>query len=453
MAESPEEDRSEELLEAVSDAIERESLDDVRALVEPLHPAEIAYLLESLPQHGRDVIWEQIEEEMHADVLAELEDEVRTGRLMQMEPGAVATAAIGLETDDAVDLLQDLPEEVVQDVLRAMDEQHRARLESAMAFPEDTAGGLMNLDTLTVRGDVSLEVVQRYLRLKGDIPTKLSGVMVVDRDNHYVGTLPIVRLITGAPETRVGEVLDTRVPAIPAMTPDSEVAKIFEQRDLIVAPVVDDEGTLLGHVFVDDVVDVIRDEGEHQLMSMAGLDEEEDMFAPAVATARKRTVWLGVNLATALLAAWVIGLFEATIEEVVALAVLMPVVASMGGIAGTQTLTVVIRGMALGQIGMSNLRWLLVKELLVGFMNSLFWALVMAGIALAWFRDGRLGAIIAVALVINLVVAALAGACIPLVLRRLAIDPALAGGVILTTVTDVIGFMAFLGLGTVFLLA
>jgi magnesium transporter len=247
--------------------------------------------------------------------------------------------------------------------------------------------------------------------------------------------------------------MEVDFPSIAATTPESEVAKLFEQRDLISAPVVDEQGRLLGRITVDDVMDVVRDEGEHSLMGMAGLNEEEDTFAPVMRTARGRALWLGVNLATALFASWVIGWFEATLQQVVALAILMPVVASMGGIAGTQALTVVIRGMALGQVGWSNVRWLVFKELMVGILNSLGWALVVGGVAIMWFGNGLLGVVVGVALVINLVAAAITGAGLPLILRSLSVDPALAGGVILTTVTDVVGFISFLGLGTIFLLA
>ncbi|NIR29785.1 MAG: magnesium transporter [Gammaproteobacteria bacterium] len=447
-----EEEHRVERLEALHDALERDALEKVRELIRDLHPAEAALLLESLPHKERDIVWEQIDEEQHTDVLAEAGDEVRASRMLQMAPEQLAAAALELDADDAVDILQDLPERVIEEVLLAMDEQNRRRLEGALVYPEDTAGGLMNIDTITVRGDVTLGVVLRFLRRKGDIPKKMESLVVVDRDNRYQGMLPITRLLTQEPQLKVVDVMDRDIKGIPATTADSEVAKLFEQRDLISAPVVDDEGVLLGHIFIDDVVDVIRNEGEHSFMSMAGLDEEVDMFAPIGITARRRSLWLGVNLATAFIAAWVIGLFEATIGQVVALAVLMPVVASMGGIAGTQTLTVVIRGMALGQLGQRNAGWLLAKELLVGLINSLFWALVVALVAVVWFDNTKLGIIVAVALVVNLVVAAISGALIPLILRRFSVDPALAGGVILTTVTDVVGFMTFLGLGTLFLL-
>ncbi len=442
---------SQELLEQLDDALEQRAYRKVRELLAVLHPAEIAQLLESLPPKEREIAWEQLDEEQHTDVLSYADDEVRSVRLAQMEPEELVAAAEDLEPDDAVDLLQDLPEPRVDEVLRAMGQQQRARIEAVLAYPEDTAGGLMNLDVLTVRKDVDLETVIRYLRVHGEIPARTDRLFVVDRDDHYEGTLRLANLITLDPERGVEEVMETNRRGIPATLPEREVALLFEQRDLISAPVVDEEGRLLGRITVDDVMDVIREEGERSVMSMAGLDEEDDIFAPVLVTSRRRMLWLGVNLGTALLASWVIGLFEATIQEVVALAILMPIVASMGGIAGTQTLTIVIRGMALGSVGQSNAGWLLYRELMVGLINSLFWAIVIAVIATLWFESTKLGIVVGAALIINQIVAAVAGAIIPLALQRLSIDPALAGGVVLTTVTDVIGFMAFLGLGALFL--
>jgi magnesium transporter len=447
------EDRHQEHLEVLSEAIEQEDLDTVKRLVDGLHPSEVALLLESLPQKERDLVWQQLDPEQHTDVLSEAEDAVRASRMVQMNAEELAAVAQDVEIDDATDILQDLPEDRIEKVLQAMDDQNRQRLESLLAYPEDTAGGLMNTDVVTVRADVNLETVIRFLRRRGEIPEKTNRLMVVDRESKYLGVLRLAALLINEPETSVHTLMDVDFPGIPADATASDVAKLFERRDLISAPVVDGAGRLIGRITVDDVVDVIRDEGEHSLMSMAGLHEDEDMFAPVLKTARGRSLWLGVNLGTALLASWVIGWFEATLQQVVALAILMPVVASMGGIAGSQALTVVIRGMALGQIGWSNARWLIYKELMVGILNSLVWAVVVGVVAFAWFGDGRLGVIVGVALVINLVVAALFGAGIPLVLRKLSIDPALAGGVILTTVTDVVGFFAFLGLGAVFLLA
>ncbi len=446
------EESHQDLLEALTDAIEDESSVEARAILSERHPAEVAQLLESIPSRDRDFVWALLTPEQHIEVLAYTEAAVRSERLRRMPPEDVAAAAQYLDTDDAVDILQDLPAPVVDKVLESMDAWDRKRIEAVLVYPEDTAGGLMNVDAMTVRGDVTLEAVLRYLRIRRKVPASMDALIVVDHNNRYQGLLALTDLLTSDPSRKVGEVMAREVDGLEPTTPATEVAKLFEQRDLISAPVVDAEGVVLGRITIDDVVDVIRDEGEHTVMSMAGLTEDEDIFAPVLTTARQRTLWLGINLATALLASWVIGLFEATIRQVVALAVLMPIVASMGGIAGSQTLTVVIRGMALGHVGSSNARLVLVKEVLVGLLTGIFWAVVVAATAGLWFESVRLGLIIGAAMEINLLVAALAGATIPIILRRLSIDPALAGGVVLTTVTDVIGFMAFLGLGTIFLL-
>jgi magnesium transporter len=299
---------------------------------------------------------------------------------------------------------------------------------------------------------VTLETVLRYLRMRGEIPEKTDALFVVNRHDRYLGVLHLSRLLTEDPERTVGEVMDTDVEGIAPGTPATEVASLFQDRDLVSAAVVaDDGGQLLGRITVDDVVDVIRDEAEHSVMSMAGLDEDADMFAPVVPSARRRGVWLGINLVTAFLAAWVVGLFEATIQQIVALAVLMPIVASMGGVAATQTLTLIVRGLALGQIERANARWLLTKEIAVALLNGLAWATVVGFVAWLWFGQWRLAAVIFAAMVVNLVAAALAGVTVPLALKRFGVDPAVAGGVIVTTVTDVIGFASLLGLGTLML--
>ena len=451
MAEQYEDSTPETQPGRILDALGRGDLAGVRAALGDLHPADIALLLESLPAEERDEIWGCLDGALRAEVFAEVEDAVRTPRMLQMDSAALAAIAREVDDDDAADILQDLPEPVIEEVLEALDGQERDRLQSILAYPEDTAGGLMNLDVVTVRADVSVEVVHRYLRRRAEIPEKTNRLFVVDRENRYLGEIRLADLLTGRPERQVAELMLPRPGAIDATTPAHEVARLFEQRNLISAPVVDGSGRLIGRVTVDDVVDVIRDEGEHSLLGMVGLNEEEDLFAPVLASSRRRAVWLGINLATALLAAWVIGWFEATIQQLVALAVLMPVVASMGGVAGIQTLTIVIRGMALGQVALRNAGRLLARELAVGLLNSVGWAFVVGLIAYAWFGDPRLGVVVGCALIINLAVAALAGAGIPLLLRRLLIDPALAGGVVLTTVTDVIGFLTFLGLGALFL--
>lgn len=414
-----------------------------------LHPAEIAHLLEALPHEQRDAVWELVSPELEGDVLLHLNDDARERLIRDMDNSELLAAAEGLETDDLADILSDFPDAVTEQVLAAMNAQHRERLQAVMSYPEDTAGGLMNTDTITVRADITFDVVLRYLRRIGQIPEMTDQLIVTSRDDQYLGLMPLTDLLIKSPDTTVAEVMSREQEPIIATLPAREVARLFEKRDLISAPVVNEDGQLLGRITIDDVVDVIRDEAEHSLMSMAGLSEEDDMFAPVVTSSRRRTVWLGINLLTALLASWVIGQFDATIEKMVALAVLMPIVASMGGIAGSQTLTLVVRGMALGQVSRANARRLLNKELLVGGLNGLLWALIIASIVIAWFDDIQLGAIIAVAILINLVVAALAGATIPLALKRMGIDPALAGGVLLTTVTDVIGFFAFLGLAAI----
>lgn len=444
-------DQREPRLKRLRDALQRGTLLRVRHEVNSLHPAEIADLLESLPPPQREVVWELVAPESDGEVLVELNDEVRSNLLSGMEESELVAATEGMDLDDLADLMPELPEAVTRQVLQSMGHQDRERLRTMMAYPEDSAGGLMELDIVTVRPDVSVDVVLRYLRIRGELPQDTDVLFVVNRYDRYLGVLYITRLLTEDPSQRVSEIMDDRVAGIPADAHAGEVATLFETRDLFTAPVVSPDGRLLGRITVDDVVDVIREQADHSIMSMAGLDEEDDMFAPVVASSRRRAVWLGVNLATAFIAAWVVGLFQATIDQVVALAVLMPIVASMGGIAGSQTLTLMIRGLALGQVQDSNTRWLLVREIAVGVLNGMTWAAVVALATVLWFGSWRLGGVIAVAMVANLAVAAISGVSIPLLLKRVGVDPALAGSVVLTTVTDVVGFMAFLGLGTLIL--
>jgi magnesium transporter len=437
-------------LAALRGALEQGSMRHGHRMVNSLHPAEIASLIESLPPAKREIVWEFVDPEIEGDVLIELNEEVRAELIGGMDAEELIAATEGMEVDDLADLIGDLPETLNQRVLHSMDAQDRERLSAVMAFEEDSAGGLMNLDTVTVRPDVTLEVVHRYLRMRGELPDRTDRLFVVNRHDKYLGGLDITRLLTDDPEKTVGEVMDSAIEGIAPETPAREVAKVFEDRDLVSAPVVSD-GRLLGRITIDDVVDVIREEADHSVMSMAGLAEDEDMFAGVLTSARRRAVWLSVNLATAFLAANVVGLFEGTIEKVVALAVLMPIVASMGGIAGSQTLVLIIRGLALGQIEQSNARWLLVREIAVGLLNGAFLASLVGLAAGIWFQTWTIGLIIFAALIINLLAAALAGVGVPLVLRRVGVDPALAGGVVLTTVTDTVGFASLLGLGTLFL--
>ncbi|WP_410174029.1 magnesium transporter [Microbulbifer thermotolerans] len=421
---------------------------EVRRMLSTLTPQSVAQLLESSPPRIRQVLWKLIDHEVEGEVLQELSDDVRSQILATMDTEEMVAVMEGLDADDVADILQDLPERVMAEVLSAMSETDRARVEDVLAYDEETAGGLMDTDTISVRPNLSLDVVLRYLRRHEQLPESTDSLFVVNRKGQYIGLLPLSKLLTTAPSVTVREVVNTDVDPIPADMPDTEVARLFEKYDWITAPVVDEDNRLVGRITIDDVVDVIREDADHSLMSLAGLDEEEDTFAPVRRTARRRAVWLGINLLTALLASWVISLFQGTLDKVVALAVLMPIVASMGGVAGSQTLTVVIRGMALGQIGRSNLNWLLSRELGAAALNALLWSLVMGAITALWFNDSRIALVIVAAMVINLLTAALAGAILPVALRAMRIDPALAGGVALTTVTDVVGFLSFLGLAT-----
>lgn len=436
--------------EILIERLEADDLEQVRSMLEAFHPSEIADLLESLPGRSRRLLWALIDSKVEGDVLSDVQDAVRVGLLERMQPGEVAEVAKGLDTDDAADILQDLPEDVVDSVLLSMDAQNRARLESALSYPEDTAGGLMNSDVVSVRADVSLDVVARYLRQRRALPENTDSLIVVDRENRYLGVLTLADVLVNRPEDSVGAHMIEGA-GLPADTPAGEVARIFEQRDLLSAAVLDDDARLLGRITIDDVVDVIQDEAEQTVRSMAGLGED-DIFASVFASVRRRAVWLGVSLLSVFLAAWVIGRFEATLQELVALAILMPIVAGMGGIAGSQALTISVRGLALGQISRKNARSLVFKELAVGLFNGVLWASVVGLVATLWFDNRNLGMIIALAMIINLLCAALAGSMIPLALKKFGVDPAIAGGVILTTVTDVVGFMTFLGLATVFLL-
>ncbi len=433
-------------------ALESEDSLKVQDILADIHPADIAGVLEGIPPEQRHSVWHQVDPETMGEVLVEVPEAVRSDLLEDMDHSALVTAVQALETDDIADLLPELSAEVTAEILFFMDKQGRQRLDAVLSFPKDTAGGLMNVDAVTVRENITLQVVLRYLRLRGELPEYMNELYVVDRTHRLIGALQLAKILTTDPKLLVHDVMDEDTNKLTALMPDREVAAAFERYNLINAPVVDEDERLLGRITVDDVVDVIREEADHSVMAPAGLSEEVDIFAPVVRSARDRAVWLGVNLITAVIASWVIGLFEDAIEKVVALAVLMPIVASMGGNAGTQTVTLVVRGLAVGTITDANARGLLARELMVGVLNSMLWALIVALVAVAWFHNLALGLIIALAMVINLVFAALAGVAIPIAVHRLGIDPALASGVALTTVTDVVGFLAFLGLATLFLI-
>ena len=439
-------------LQLLREQLDSGGLRSARQMIQGLHPAEVAHLLESVPLRERGILWEMVDPDDEGDILVEVVDEVRDGLIKGMATEELIAATDGMELDDLADLLVDLPEAVTQQVLQSLDGQEQERLRQVLAYDEDCAGGLMNVDVVTVRPDVTLEVVTRYLRARGEMPDGTDSIFVVNRHDEYLGSLYLSRLLTTDMDTPVSNVMSTDILPIPAHTPSAEVVWEFEHRDLLSAAVVNEDYRVVGRITVDDVVDEIRDEAEHSLMSAAGLDEEDDMFAPVVKSATRRALWLGVNLCTAFLAAAVVDIFQTTLDKIVLLAVLMPVVPSMGGVAGSQSLTIITRAIALGQIDRSNARRILRKELLVGILNGVGWAVVVSAATYLWFGDWLIGGVVGAAMFINMFVAALAGFAIPLTLKRMNIDPALAGGVVLTTVTDVIGYMAFLGLGAALLL-
>ena len=452
MADLAQLDKAARQMKTLSQALDSGRLGPVRRLVNTLTPAEIGNLLESLPPAKRLMVWGLVDAEDDGEVLVHVGEEVRESLLKDMDDDEIVAAAESLDIDDLADLFDDLPDTVTETVLKSLETSDRERLEQVLSYPEDSAGRLMNPDAVTVRPDVTVDVVLRYLRLRGELPDHTDHLYVVSRRSQYLGRIALVRLITAQPDTPINELIDDSQPPIAADMSSEAVAHSFADHDWITAPVVDANNVLLGRITIDDVVDIIRYQADHNVMSMAGLDEEEDLFSPVPRASRKRALWLGINLLTAFLASWVIGRFAIALEQIVALAILMPVVASMGGIAGTQTLTLIVRGMALGQVTASNAFALLTKELLVGGFNGIVWAIVVGIAAGLWFSNLKLAFVIAAAIAINLFAAAASGVLIPMMLKRMRIDPALAGGVVLTTVTDCIGFLAFLGLGTVFLL-
>jgi magnesium transporter len=438
-------------LAALRGALREGSWRGAARMVGAMHPAEIASLIESLPPAQREVVWNFVEPEIEGDVLVEMNENVRQSLIDGMDADELLAAAENMELDDLADLVGDLPETVSLQLVKSMDHQDRERLKAVMSYEPDTAGGLMNVDTVSVRGDVTVEVVLRYLRMRRELPDKTDRLIVVDRDDRYLGTVTLTRLLTEDPDKSVGDILDPDAPRISPEISAHDVARLFQDRDLVSAAVVDAHGKLLGRITVDDVVDVISEEAAHEVLSSAGLADEEDVFAGVFPSTRRRLVWLGINLITAFLAAAVVSRFEGTIEKVAALAALMPIVASMGGIAGTQTVTLIIRGIALGQVEWVNAKWLLWKEIAVGGLNGVIWACVVGGVTILWFGTWKIAAIIAAATLINLLCAAAVGVIVPLALKRMKIDPALSAGVILTTFTDCIGFATLLGLGALFL--
>ncbi len=435
-------------IEELIEDIPLEDTVESKFLLTSLRPSEIAQVLEGSRPTTRRVIWQLLEEEDRSRVLQHLGDEVRSDFLEAMDTAQLVAAADELDTDDFADILQQLPKTISEQVLASLDASDRARVEAVLSFPEDSAGGLMNTDSITVRPRHTLELVLRYLRLRKELPPSTDALIVVNSDDHYLGMLPLAKVLTSDPSVTVREIMDSDAPALLVEQPDTEVARAFSELDLISAAVVDESGHLLGRITIDDVVDVIIEDAEEAVLGPAGLDVDEDTFAPVHRAVRRRAIWLGINLLTAFAAAAVINVFEETIVKVVALAVLMPIVASMGGIAGTQTLTLVIRGQALGQLNRRNIFWMLSREFFIAALNGLLWATLVAVAAATLFDDPILGWVIAAAMIITILVAAVAGSLLPGLLRNLGVDPAIAGGVVLTTITDVVGFFVFLGLAS-----
>lgn len=452
MAEAVRHDKTARQLRLLSDALDSGRLGPVRRLINTLAPAEIGNLLESLPPGKREVVWGLVDAEDDGEVLLHVGDEVRESLLADMDPDEIIAAVEDLDIDDLADLVEDLPDTVIDEVLKSMDRENRERLEQVLSYAEDTAGRLMNPDVVTVRADVNVDVVLRYLRLRGELPDHTDHLFVVSRRHQYLGRVSLASLVTHEDTTPINRLIDDEQPAIDVNESAEEVARQFSDHDWVSAPVVDENNILLGRITIDDVVDIIRSQAEHQALGAAGLDEEEDLFSPIKRAVRGRIVWLGINLATAFLAATVIGQFEMTLEKVVALAILMPIVAGIGGNAAVQVLTLMVRGLALGQVGPSNARILLWKEIRVALINGVLIGSIVGLIAWIWFGSALLMLVIALALVINFCAAALAGVLLPLLLKRMNVDPAVAGTVVVTAVTDVIGFFSFLGLATAILL-
>ena len=452
MAEAIRHDKTVRQLRLLSDALDSGRLGPVRRMVNALSAAEIGNLLESLPPAKRSVVWGLVDPADDGEVLVHVGDEVRESLIAEMDQDELVAAVEDLDIDDLADLVEDLPDTVIDEVLKSMDRENRERLEQVLSYDEDTAGRLMNPEVVTVRADTSVDVVLRYLRLRGELPDNTDHLYVVNKRHQLMGWVALQDLVTHESGTPVNQLIDDELESIHVDDSSEEVARRFSDNDWVSAPVVDDGNVLLGRITIDDVVDIIRDQAEHQALSAAGLDEDEDLFSPVSRAFRRRLIWLGVNLLTAFLAASVVGRFESSIQQLTALAVLMPIIAGMGGNAGTQVLTLMVRGIALGQIASSNIPTLVWKEVRVAVINGLFLGAVLGLVVLVWFRNPALAGVIAIALTVNFSFAALGGVLVPVTLKRFGFDPALAGGVILTTITDTLGFLTFLGLATLILL-
>ncbi len=433
--------------------LEKERSIGIRSKLSSLSPYEIARLLEAMEPRNREILWRMVDHEDEGEILKELVDDVRQNLIDQMDTNQIIAATQDLELDDLADILNDLPDQITDEVIRALDRQDQARLESVMSFDEDTAGGLTNPNILSIRRGLNIKGLIRYLRSLNKLPENTNYIYVINRNNEYIGSVKLVDLFNEDTEISIEQIMDTEVNPIGASSSADEVISTFQNLDLISLPVVDDKNKLLGEITVDDVVDAIQDQANSEIFNMAGLDDEDDIFAPIFVSSRRRAVWLGANLFTAFVVASAVSLFQSTIDQIVILAVLMPIVASMGGVAGNQTLILVIRGIAMGKIQSSNAIRLLTKEMMVSLVNGTFWAIIVSCFAVLLFQTTwGIGIIVGVSMLLNIFASAIAGVTIPFLLKRIGIDPALASGVMMATLTDVLGFVTFLGLATLLLL-
>jgi magnesium transporter len=425
---------------------------EVKSRIDDLHPADVAYVLEGLPLEERLFVWGQIGSEREGEILLEVADAVRDTLLADMDSAEIVAAAQNLDADEIADLAPDLPDEVVQDIIEAQDLEDRAELQAALSYPEGTVGALMDFEVVSIREDVTCEVALRYLRRFDELPRQTDAIYVVDREDHLKGALPLNRLLVTDPDVEVAGLYEREVISFAPEDDADEAAQAFDRYDLICAPVVDGQGKVIGRVTVDMVLEYVTERQEQQELGKVGLREEEDIFASVWASAKNRGPWLALNLCTAFFASRVVGAFEGSIEKLAALAALMPIVAGIGGNSGNQTTTLIVRALALGQVSQANARRLLLKELGISTLNGVLWGGVLGFVTYMLYSNVALGGVMALAMLLNLVVAALAGIFIPLAMERFGRDPAVGSSVFLTFVTDSMGFFIFLGLATLFLL-
>ncbi len=436
----------------VETLVHKQNLTELQKKLDELHPADVAYILEALPIEQRLLVWDLVKAERDGEILLEVSDAVRQTLIARMDSEELLAAAEQLDTDEIADLAPDLPQDVFQELLVTLDSQNRERLTSAMSYPDDTVGALMDFDIVTIRDDISLEVALRYLRRLGKLPDHSDKLFVVDRRDRLLGVLPLKRLVVNDPELSVAAVMADDPVIFHPEEDASEAAQAFARYDLVTAPVVDADNKLVGRLTVDAVMDFIREESESEVLSLAGLREEEDIFSSVWKSMQNRWTWLAINLVTAFIASRVIGLFEGSIERIVALAALMPIVAGIGGNSGNQTITMIVRGLALGQINMHNMKTLFMKEIGVSLLNGLIWGGVLGVAAYFLYHNVALGLVMTGAMTLNLLLAAIMGVGIPLLMTKLGRDPAVGSSVMITAVTDSGGFFIFLGLATVFLM-